>query len=379
MLKKTFKHLKKLWQYEWDRLSQQERGELETCLSDLERAMKEKEKETNSEKILVPRAEKIYQKITQKRKFPKMAENVDVILVALVVAMGIRTYFFQPFKIPTNSMFPTLRGIVITPLDENQPLPNAGQRFLNAIFKGRSYIEFDLPEKAVLRGEKSRGIFIFRTQSLYFENNSQILEKKFRTDASAYDFLYQLIEPVKKKQIPVNGEYHFKAQIDTGDHLFVNKMIYNFRQPKRGDAFVFRTKGLPTDYNLQQLDSQFASQFYIKRCVAVGNDEVRVDPPYLLINGEKAREPELRNVWEARTTNPYYKGYSHGTEEGRTMTYLKNAQESFKVPPDHFWAMGDNSYNSADSRLFGPVPLQNLMGKAFIIYYPFNRKFWLIE
>lgn len=377
MLKETFKHLKKLWQYEWDGLPQNERIELETCLSDLQQAIKIKDR--SAETILIPRAETIFKKITRRRKFPKIAENVDVILVALVVAMGIRTYFFQPFKIPTNSMFPTLRGVVVTPLKEDQPLPNRGQRIIDSVVKGRNYLEFDLPVDAVYRDERSRGFFIFRTQSLFFEHEGQIIERRFRTEASAYDFILQLIEPVKRTQIPTEGKYHFKAQIDTGDHLFVNKMIYNFRSPQRGDAFVFRTKGLPTDFNLQQRNPDLASQFYIKRCVAVGNDEVRVEPPYLLINGQPAKEPTLRKVWEARTTNPDYKGYSHGTEDGRTMTYLKNAQESFQVPLDHFWAMGDNSYNSADSRLFGPVPLGNIAGKALIIYYPFNRKFWLIQ
>jgi signal peptidase I len=377
MLKETFKHLKKLWQYEWDCLPQKERGELESCLNDLNQAIKNKD--SSQEESLVSRAETIYQKITKRRKFPKIAENVDVLLVALVVAMGIRTYFFQPFKIPTNSMFPTLRGVVMTPLQENDTLPSKGQRIFDAIFKGRNYLEFDLPAGVRLIKESSSGFFIFRTQSLIFEKDGQIIVKKFRTEATAQDFILQLFEPVMARQTPTDGFYRFKVQIDTGDHLFVNKMIYNFRRPERGDAFVFRTKGLATDFNLQQLNQQLASQFYIKRCVAVGGDMIRIDPPYLYINGQKATEPEIRNVWEARDTNPHYKGYSHGTERGQTMTYLKSPEESFRVPPDHYWAMGDNSYNSADSRLFGSVPLNNIVGKAFIIYYPFNRKFWLIR
>lgn len=276
-------------------------------------------------------------------------------------------------------MFPTLRGVVMTPLQENDALPSKGQRIFDAIFKGRNYLDFDLPVDARYRGERSRGFFIFRTQSLYFEKDGQVIEKKFRTEATALDFITQLFEPEMARQTPTDGFYRFKVQIDTGDHLFVNKMIYNFRRPERGDAFVFRTKGLATDFNLLQPNQQLASQFYIKRCVAVGGDAIRVDPPYLYINDQKATEPEIKNVWEARETNSYYKGYSHGTERGQLMTYLKSPEEVFRLPPDHYWAMGDNSYNSADSRLFGSVPLKNIVGKAFIIYYPFNRKFWLIQ
>ena len=377
MLKETFKHLKKLWRYEWDRLPHDERKELETCLNELEQASQEKK--SSSEKTLVKKAETIYQKISRRQRFPKIAENVDVLLVAFVVAMGIRAYFFQPFKIPTNSMFPTLRGVVMTPLKEDQPLPSRGQRIFEAIFKGRSYLEFNLPVGAKLITERSRGFFIFRTQSFFYEKDGQIIKRKFRTEATAQDFYMQLLEPEIARQIPSDGFYHFRVQIDTGDHLFVNKIVYNFRHPQRGDSLVFHTQGLATEHNLKQSSAQIDSQFYIKRCVAVGGDDVRVEPPYLLINGQKANEPEIRNVWEARMTNPQYKGYSHGTERGETMTYLKSAEESFQVPKNHFWAMGDNSYNSSDSRFFGAVPIKNIMGKAFVIYYPFNRKFWLIK
>jgi signal peptidase I len=49
------------------------------------------------------------------------------------------------------------------------------------------------------------------------------------------------------------------------------------------------------------------------------------------------------------------------------------------VPKDGYFAMGDNSYNSYDSRYWGPVPQENLVGRGLFVYWPFNRHWGLIR
>jgi signal peptidase I len=146
----------------------------------------------------------------------------------------------------------------------------------------------------------------------------------------------------------------------TGDQLFVDRLSYHFIKPKVGDGFVFRTRniaglahnGVPDD------------KYYIKRLVGVPGDTLEVRSPVLLHNGEPitgSRAFELNANQEMR-----YRGYeARGLlEPGQTLT----------VPEKSFFAMGDNSYNSLDGRIWGFVPADDVVGRPLFIYYPFTRR-----
>lgn len=373
------KELRKLERHERDRLTPTNRTRLCDMVAALnEGADKGPDDEEASKQIA--RAEKLYAELAPRVRHPSIAENVDVVLVAVVVALGIRSYFLQPFKIPTNSMFPTLRGVVVTKLESKSQIPAPPLRVAEAILCGRAYLDFELPPGAQVMPHhcQSKGFFFLKRLHLVYEAGGSIQTKVLATEASFDDLdrgVGLLPRSIGERDAFERAPRHIMAKVDTGDHLFVNKVAYHFSRPNRGDSFVFRTTGLKTSYNLGR-DPREGSQYYIKRCVAIAGDTVRVDPPKLHINGQEAKEPEMRRVFSGK---PGYNGYSNHPTNGPPFRYLGAPDETYKVPDDGYWAMGDNSYNSQDSRQWGHVPLENIVGKALIVYYPFNRKFWLID
>lgn len=420
-LYEAVKHLRRLRRIDSDRLNEKQIGELSSLIEELEKAggtrrgifawlgwvfawpflrLSELIGFSNPEppsasyrgqfdsaraRALIARAETMYARLGAQGTGSVMREWTDVILVAAVVALGVRSYYLQPFKIPTNSMYPTLRGVVVTPLDFDKPLPATPQRWFEQLLFGRAYFEIPLPENARVDVSSLRqsGAWVFQRLHLRFvSETSQTAEVRvsLSTEMTPRDFLGS--ELMALINFPEPRTLRF--MVETGDHLFVNKMLYHFRKPRRGDSFVFRTLGLDTEGTGRPVtDPLEGSQFYIKRCVGVGGDTVSVDPPRLLINGKPAPERSIQRVWRGADPHdadhhPAYRGYAFGKEEHR-MRFLTEMRPAYTLPDMTYWAMGDNSFNSLDSRLFGPVPLDNVVGKALVIYYPLNRFFKLIE
>ncbi|MDZ7293906.1 MAG: signal peptidase I [candidate division KSB1 bacterium] len=175
-----------------------------------------------------------------------------------------------------------------------------------------------------------------------------------------------------------------------GDFLMVNKFIYGVRtpstlplvkaniphfrfpavkKPKRGEVIVFK---YPLD---QRLD-------YIKRCVGLPGDTIEVRNGDLYVNGKPEGTKELvgrrydpedgHYVVEYRITTPQGQKYNirHYDFRGRTFDNFG----PIVVPPGHLFMMGDNRDNSADSRFWGPLPFDNVVGEAMVIYFSWDSR-----
>jgi signal peptidase I len=142
-----------------------------------------------------------------------------------------------------------------------------------------------------------------------------------------------------------------------GDRIFVNKFLYSARipfvnlrlpvpsikEPKRGDIIVFVSPEDP-------------KKDFVKRLIAVGGETVEIREGKIYINGNVVSD-------HAGINAVYYYNAGEYGKEGRPVT----------VPRDSYYALGDNSGSSRDSRYWGFVPRKNLIGKAICIYWPMNR------
>ena len=138
-------------------------------------------------------------------------------------------------------------------------------------------------------------------------------------------------------------------------------------KPHRGDVFVFRTDHI---FGIAGDAETGAQPFYIKRLAGLPGDTLRIEPPLLYVNGKVAEGAGFARVMSAKDG---YRGYSPGN------LYLGNPDNSFTVPPRSYFAMGDNSYNSYDSRWWGPVPEENVVGRGLFVYWPFTWHWGLIR
>ena len=145
-----------------------------------------------------------------------------------------------------------------------------------------------------------------------------------------------------------------------GDYLLANKFVYGapveipfvaaplfrlpaLRDPQPGDIVIFRSKTEP-------------GRDLIKRCVAVGGQQVQIVDKVLYVDGEIFPSPPL-----SKYTDPGMRG-------------RRDNYGPHRVPDDQFFMMGDNRDNSSDSRVFGPVPRSHIKGKAMIIYWSAKLK-----
>src|SRR5258705_11932160 len=131
------RHARKYLRYKHDKLSGADREQIVSEMQILREALRlrDRQKIHSAAETL----DKTLHKLTPVNWESHWRENCDVILVAIVVAVGIRSYFLQPFKIPTGSMQPTLNGIIGHP--STAPVPNILRQIADFIILGRNYID----------------------------------------------------------------------------------------------------------------------------------------------------------------------------------------------------------------------------------------------
>jgi signal peptidase I len=295
------------------------------------------------------------------RPHPVWSENIEAIVVAVALAVGFQAYFLKPFKIPTGSMQPTLYGMTGHPSDT--PPPNPITRAIDFVRLGRTHLDLVASREEQVLGLNER-------TSLNFFTFTEIVTSSGRhsvfspRDVLARDF------GVRPGRVYSPGETIVRGYVQAGDQVFVDRMTYQFRDPASADVFVFKTTGIRgIEMNL---DPALGSQFYIKRLAGMPGQALRISAPELFLDGKAAPNAPFRRVMSCKNG---YRGYSNPA----AAQYLTTPEETFTVPPHAYFALGDNSYNSSDSRYWGIVPERNVIGRGFFVYWPFSDRWGFIR
>jgi signal peptidase I len=141
---------------------------------------------------------------------------------------------------------------------------------------------------------------------------------------------------------PVDGP-SMQPGLYTGQSVIVNELAYLFGNPQRGDVIVFHP---PPPFSPKEQ--------FIKRIIAVPGDTISVTDSAVIVDGVTLHEPYVN-------------------AQGSVVSLLPDT----KIAPGDYFVMGDNRNNSEDSRVFGPVHRQTIVGKADLVIWPLNVVHWI--
>ncbi|MGB0409157.1 MAG: signal peptidase I [Opitutales bacterium] len=389
----------KIYHYRRDVIPRGRLDELDQAVGEVQSFMKSGE--ATSLEAAMGRLDGLLKKIGGKM-YPKTIwnDNIEVALVAAIIVIGIRTFFFQPFIIPTNSMYPTYSGMHAVVYEEGAGEPailnklfrlatlGARHKSLTASTSGKIQIPVTLsadgsprPLVEKVKGKKFFVLPAVRARyTLLVDGRPHQITVPAEFDmygalAQAFDFskarlkytnsgtgyVFELSESVQA------GEDLLRFDITLGDALFVDRISYHFRKPRAGEPFVFRTDAIQQE--IGRFSGDYTNKYYIKRLAGVEGETLEIREGALLVNGQPRDEA---SAFERNATR-------EGEYQGYINENLLGPGRELTIPEKAFVSLGDNSGNSLDSRYWGFVPEKAVIGKACFIYYPFTKRWGLAE
>jgi signal peptidase I len=144
------------------------------------------------------------------------------------------------------------------------------------------------------------------------------------------------------------------STLHTGDRVFVNKLSYRLHDPNRGDVVV-----------LHEFEGARGERDLIKRVIALEGESIEIRDCEVYIDEDPAD-----SVPAKRLVEPYLDPQVVGNQ-----VWCRFAKET--IPDDHVFVMGDNRPGSSDSRDLGPIPIDDIVGRAFVVFWPKGSWQWL--
>lgn len=325
-----------------------------------------------------------YGDILPPQKNAWIREYLDVIAVAVAVAFGIRALFLQPFKIPTSSMQPTLFGIHYIAKDgQVNPLLGKVSPPLDYMFFSAERAKLIVEKPGSLSGDNLYEVFQQRNRFGIFPYTSFKIDdvgyslpgawpkvNEYTGLVRNFDEIGRIIDRVDYKK----GEVLCNGWLSSGDHLFVDRFSHLLVGLKRGDIVVFNTENIYHDGKALAKNGYY----YIKRLAGLPGDTLKIVNNMVYVRPEGESDYRLISEFSPKFKKIYSgQGGYHGHWNISSVNDLSG--NGFKVPPDSYFMLGDNSRNSLDSRYWGTVPRKNIVGKAMFIFWPFSRRWGITD
>lgn len=345
-------------------------------------------------------------------------DNFESFLGTAVLVFAFKTFFATPMEIPTGSAQPTYYGITSEDLRERPDvkIPTGLGRLWERWIKGVSYYEVIAEEDGEYRGlANERKQFRFGGKAGMGSHVDILVGNRaypvnwaperpgqfFHLDAAG-------IYPVTKRKASFKkGEPIVRCRVRAGDRLFVERLTYNFRPPRRGEYFVFQSQGVGPQYGVVQ------GTHYIKRLVAFGGEQVRIkDDRHVHVNGRAlgTNDPGFEKIYafdpNGMPADSVYSGHVNGTQFRKALEhhlmaayapgndvaavrswiesglaamrdvtrFFPDEQTEQTVPPGMLLGLGDNTMSSSDGRSWGYVPREKVIGKGWFVMWPFTER-----
>jgi signal peptidase I len=341
-----------------------------------------------------------------------LGDWVEMLVMAAIVAGGIRSFFLQPFKIPTNSMWPTYNGMTSVVRAPSAEVPSLKDRVIGKITDWSSLYVIKAEASGVVKipiefqnGKHFVNYNAHGDMQIYINDHPQVIhvpddfslynvllrtyyakyasEQLQKQDADRWDkvinqaILDRMIKYENGKwmlhtsYVVQKGDNILNFDILTGDMLFVDRISYNFINPSRGETFVFRTNHIPGLIK----NNKPSENYFVKRLAGTPGDKLRVnDEGKLFVNGSVVTSPEpmVLNCKSIMSLNYY--GYLPEVGNSDHPECQISLTDDYTVSAGYYFALGDNSANSYDSRGWGEVPGKDVVGRPLVVLHPFGPR-----
>lgn len=156
----------------------------------------------------------------------------------------------------------------------------------------------------------------------------------------------------------VSGESMYKT-FDNGNYLIVDELSYRFDEPQRGDVIVFKVPPKGLELSNYKTDK---TVYFIKRIIGLPGETVEIQGDKIKIYNDSNKEGFFLD-----------EPYAYIDKLSPNSAVFSDINKRVSLSESEYFVMGDNRYNSSDSRFWGALPEENIKGRAFLRLFPINN------